>query len=81
MVTDGWIGYLFTAKLYEQVVVPNVSAGAKSAGVARLQCSVRRRGVRGLLQADPIDLRELACLSADKAGIHLPLRLGSEPRH
>ena len=29
---DGWIGYLYTPKFYEQVVVPNVSAGAKSAG-------------------------------------------------
>jgi alkanesulfonate monooxygenase SsuD/methylene tetrahydromethanopterin reductase-like flavin-dependent oxidoreductase (luciferase family) len=29
---DGWIGYLYTPKFYEQVVVPNVAAGAKSAG-------------------------------------------------
>lgn len=29
---DGWVGYLFTPKFYEQVVYPNISAGAKSAG-------------------------------------------------
>ncbi len=29
---DGWVGYLYTPKFYEQVVLPNVTAGARSAG-------------------------------------------------
>jgi alkanesulfonate monooxygenase SsuD/methylene tetrahydromethanopterin reductase-like flavin-dependent oxidoreductase (luciferase family) len=29
---DGWIGYLFTPKFFEQVVLPNIGEGARSAG-------------------------------------------------
>ena len=29
---DGWIGYLYTPKYFEQVVMPNISAGAASTG-------------------------------------------------
>ena len=29
---DGWIGYLYTPKFFEQVVLPNITEGARSAG-------------------------------------------------
>lgn len=29
---DGWIGYLWTPKFFEQVVMPNIAEGARSAG-------------------------------------------------
>jgi probable F420-dependent oxidoreductase len=29
---DGWIGYLWTQKFFEQVVLPNITEGARSAG-------------------------------------------------
>src|SRR6185312_4282934 len=29
---DGWIGYLWTAKFFDQVVLPNIADGARSAG-------------------------------------------------
>jgi len=29
---DGWIGYLWTPKFFEQVVLPNITEGARSAG-------------------------------------------------
>lgn len=29
---DGWVGYLYTPKFYEQIVVPNVTEGARKAG-------------------------------------------------
>jgi probable F420-dependent oxidoreductase len=29
---DGWIGYLWTPKFFEQVVLPNINEGARSAG-------------------------------------------------
>ncbi len=29
---DGWVGYLYTPKFFEQVVLPNVTEGARSAG-------------------------------------------------
>lgn len=29
---DGWVGYLWTPKFYEQIVLPNVAEGARSAG-------------------------------------------------
>lgn len=31
-VADGWCGYLYSPKFFEQVVLPNISEGAKSAG-------------------------------------------------
>ena len=29
---DGWVGYLYTPKFFEQIVLPNVTEGARSAG-------------------------------------------------